>query len=171
VLVVGAGTAAGFAVGRGTDETRLVTTTVVQRDSTLPAAVDRTRRRIVAAAEAHDWEALRRIIGERPIRYTFGADVPGGPVAYWQKLEREGGRPIETLAALLKLPYTLSHGAFVWPFAYTTPPEELTAYEIRLLAAFATPQDVEKWKQFGGYFGYRVGIEPNGRWQFYVSGD
>jgi hypothetical protein len=176
VLVVALGAAAGFAVGRSTGDdtvtTNVVTsvTTTVQ-SATLPPAVDRTRRRILAAARAHDWQALRRIIGGKPIRYTFGSEVPGGPIAFWQRAERQGGRPIETLAAIMALPYTLSHGIYFWPFAYTTPPDQLTSYEIGLLAPFASRADVAKWKAFGGYFGYRAGIAPDGTWQLYVSGD
>jgi hypothetical protein len=176
VLVVGVGVAAGFAVGRETGETTTTTTltqvqTTVARDETLPAAVDRTRRRILAAAEAHDWDALRRAIGGHALRYTFGPDVPGGAIAFWQRQERSGGRPLETLAAILKLPYTLSHGLYTWPFAYTVPPAELTPYEVKLLSSYATAKDVAAWKRFGGYYGYRAGIDPSGRWQFYVSGD
>jgi hypothetical protein len=171
---VAAGVAAGFAIGRGTDEATTTTTTktfTLVQSTTLPPAVDRTRRRILAAAEAHDWEALRGIIGGHPLRYTFGSDVPGGPIAFWKRLDKEGGRPLETLAAILKLPYVLTHGLYFWPFAYTTPPDQLTPYEIDLLADYATPRDVEKWKQFGSYFGYRAAIDPQGRWQLYVSGD
>jgi hypothetical protein len=172
VLVVAVGVAAGFAVGRATEEQTVTTsmTTTVQ-SSTLPPAVDRTRRRLLAAARAHDWDALRRIIGDRPLRYSFGPEVAGGPIAFWKRAESRGGRPIETLARILELPYTLSHGIYYWPFAYTTPPEALSPYEVRLLSSYATKADVAKWKSFGGYFGYRAGIAPDGAWQLYVSGD
>jgi hypothetical protein len=111
------------------------------------------------------------VIGGRPIRYTFGPDDPGGPIAFWKRVERGGGRPIETLAAILKVPYVLDHGTYWWPFAYQTPPGELTPYEIGLLSEYATQADVEKWKAFGGYFGYRAGIASDGTWVAYVSGD
>jgi hypothetical protein len=174
VLVVALGVAAGFAIGRATSTdtvTTNVTTTTVVQSSTLPPVVDRTRRRILAAAQARDWEALRRIIGDRPIRYTFGENVPGGAIAFWKREEARGGKPLETLAAILKLPYVLSHGIYFWPFAYTTPPAELTPYEVQLLSSYATKTDVAKWKAFGGYFGYRAGIAADGTWQLYVSGD
>lgn len=173
VLVVALGVAAGFAVGRetATDHFTTLQTTTRVADPTLPPAVARTRERILRAAEAHDYEALRRAIGAHPIRYTFGADTPGGAIAFWKHAEAAGGTPIETLATILKLPYTLSHGIYWWPFAYTTPPGELTPYEVGLLSAYATPADVAKWKSFGGYFGYRAGIGADGIWQIYVSGD
>lgn len=176
MLVVALGAAAGFAVGRATEDATVTTnvvtnvTTTVQ-SSTLPPAVDRTRRQILAAARAHDWEALQRIIGDEPIRYTFGENAPGGAIEFWKREEARGGKPIETLAAIMELPYTLSHGTYFFPFAYTTPPAELTPYEVRLLSSYATKADVEKWKAFGGYFGYRAGIAADGTWQLYVSGD
>jgi hypothetical protein len=175
VLVVGVGAAAGFAVGRASDDgttvTTTTTTTTVVQSTTLPPAVDRTRRRLLAAARAHDWDALRRVIGGKAIRYTFGPDDPGGPIAFWQRVERQGGKPIQTLAEILTVPYVLDHGTYWWPFAYQTPPGELTPYEIKLLSGYATPADVAKWKSFGGYFGYRAGIDATGRWVAYVSGD
>ncbi len=167
------GVAAGFAIGRGTSTDHVTTlqTTTRVADPTLPPAVARTRERILRAAEAHDYEALRRLIGTHPIRYTFGPEIAGGPIAFWKRAEARGDKPIETLAAILKLPYTLTHGGYWWPFAYTTRPGELTPYEVRLLSSYATPADIAKWKRFGGYFGYRAGIGADGRWQAYVSGD
>jgi len=45
------------------------------------------------------------------LRYTFGNPVEGGPIAYWQELERTtGARPLETLAEILRMPYVLSRG-------------------------------------------------------------
>ena len=52
------------------------------------------------------------------LRYTFGSPVEGGPTAYWQELERAtGARPLETLAEILRMPYVLSRGLYVWPWA------------------------------------------------------
>jgi hypothetical protein len=69
------------------------------------------------------------------------------------------------------MPYTLSHGIYVWPFAYDAPTQELAPYEKRLLAPIAGPKDIADWVRFGGYFDWRAGIAPDGTWQFYVRGD
>jgi hypothetical protein len=146
-------------------------TVTVERAAGIPAAVERARRAVERAAESRDWEALERL-ARPPFKYSFGPDVPGGAVAYWKQLEATTDeKPLETLAAILKLPYTLSHGLYVWPFAYTTPPDELTPYERRLLAPIADAQEIFGWAQFGGYNDWRAGFAPDGRWQFYVAGD
>ncbi len=115
------GGALGYALGSGDTETLTVTTTTVLTDATasgLPPAVEETRAAVLEAAEAGDYEALRALIPPT-FRYTFGGAVEGGPIAYWQELERTTDeRPLETLAAVLKLPYVLSQGYYVWPWAY-----------------------------------------------------
>ncbi len=74
----------------------------------LPAAVEETRARLLEAAETGDYEALRELIPDSGFKYTFGDSVDGGPIAYWQELERTTDqRPIEALAAVLQLPYVL----------------------------------------------------------------
>ena len=90
--------------------------------------------------------------------------MPGGPAAYWRELESRGDEPLASLAKILQMPYTLSRGLYVWPFAYDRTREELTPYEQTLLA------------QLGGfagdaYLGWRAGIEPDGDWVFFVAGD
>ncbi len=69
------------------------------------------------------------------------------------------------------MPWTLADGHYVWPFAYDKEPGRLGAYERRLLAPIADAAEIEKWKSFGGYFGWRAGILPDGTWTYYVSGD
>lgn len=171
VLVVGVGVAAGFAIGRGTGQhTRTTTAIAIRPAPGLTAAVERTRARILAAAQARDFDRLARIAG-KPFEYTFGPDVPGGPAAFWRRAEQRGDRPLETLAAIMEMPYTLADGYYVWPFAYDKDPEHLGAYERRLLAPIADAKAIAGWKSFGGYLGWRAGIAPDGRWQYYVAGD
>jgi hypothetical protein len=158
-------------VGCGGTRTVTVQRTVTVGDSTLPDPVDRTRLAIAAAAERRDWQALERLVPDA-FRYSFGGETPGGAVAYWRQLERRGDEhPLATLAAIMHMPYTLSHGLYVWPFAYDTSPGELTPYERKLLAPIAGPKEIAGWIAFGGYIGWRAGIAPDGRWVFYVAGD
>jgi hypothetical protein len=138
----------------------------------LPAGVAATRDAVLAAANARDWDALAALIDEARFRYSFGGPVEGGAVAYWQKLERTTAeRPLDALAAILRMPYVLSRGIYVWPFAYAAPPGELTAYERELLAPIADAETIRGWAEAGGYYGWRAGIEPDGTWVFYVAGD
>ena len=170
LLVVGG--AAAFVLAdrtrdRDTTTTTTVTQTVTEEDVGLPPAVEQRRAEVLRAAEAGNHETLARLTASE-FSYTFGAPVAGGPAAYWRQAEQRGEQPLEALAAVLKLPYTLSRGVYVWPFAYDKSPAEITRYEERLLrripagAPTLGPQ---------GYLGWRAGIRPDGSWIYFVAGD
>jgi hypothetical protein len=151
--------------------TTTVTTTAEQPAPGLPAAVDKTRAELLAAAESGDYEALRPLIRSTGFAYTFGDQVPGGPIAYWQNLERTTSqRPLEALAEILRMPYTLSRGVYFWPFAYDVASiDDLTAHERELLAPLGPLESV--FVEGTGYLGWRTGIEPDGTWVLFVAGD
>ena len=174
VLLLAIGGAAGFFI---TDQTRdsETTTVTVTRTTTsaaasdvgVPAAVEAKRVEMLRAAQAKDYDALARL-AEPTFKYTFGSPVAGGPAAYWRKAEQEGQQPLEALAAVLQLPYTLSRGLFVWPFAYDKTQDEITPYEASLLEKIP-PGGVTVGSS--GYLGWRAGILPDGKWIYFVSGD
>jgi hypothetical protein len=154
--------------------TETATETVTQTETAaaapvgLPPAVAETHAALLEAAESGDYEALRPLLPASGFSYTFGGEVQGGPIAYWQLLERQvDERPIEILARILRLPYTLSGGRYVWPFAYDKQEDELTAHERELLGDLAN-----SYSGAGtGYLGWRAGIEPDGTWRFFIAGD
>jgi hypothetical protein len=133
-----------------------------------PAAVLQKRAAMLTAALAGDYDALAQLGDPTEFEYTFGEQVDGGPAAYWRQAEARGEdpTPAEALAAVLRMPYTLSRGIYVWPFAYDKTEDELTSYErglLRPLGAGGAFAD--------GYLGWRAGIRPDGRWVFFVAGD
>jgi hypothetical protein len=136
----------------------------------VPAEVEATRAALLDAAESGDYEALRPLLTE-DLKYTFGEEVDGGPVAYWQELERTTDeRPLESLAAILKMPYVLSQGYYVWPWAYALrSSDELSPHEQELLAPLGPPSQF--FPEGVGYLGWRAGIAPDGTWAFFVAGD
>ena len=134
----------------------------------LPEAVEAKRVEILEAARSGDADAVAALAAE-PFSYTFGGPVEGGPAAYWRELEANGEQPLAALAAILELPYTLSSGIYVWPFAYDKTEEQLTEHERELLRRL--PPDAATFVPGGGYLGWRAGIEPDGDWVFFVSGD
>jgi hypothetical protein len=77
-----------------------------------------------------------------------------------------GESPIDRLAEVLRLPYTLYGGTYVWPFAYDKQRNELTRYERRLLGDLAVYSGAGS-----GYLGWRAGINPDGTWRFFIAGD
>jgi hypothetical protein len=139
----------------------------------LPEAVERKRRAIAEAAAARDFDALRGLLPRSGgFEYTYGGPVAGGPVAHWRRLEATTDEtPLESLVAILSLPYTRERGLYVWPFAFDRDPNRLTPEEVELLATFATPREIRGWREIGAYLGWRAGIEPDGEWVFYIAGD
>jgi hypothetical protein len=146
---------------------------VVPAQPELPDAVEVKRIAIAQAAANRDYAALARLLpAVGGFEYTFGGAVEGGPTAYWRRLEATTDEaPLESLAAILSLPYTKVRGLYVWPFAFDRDPKRLTEEEVELLSTFATPREIQGWREFGGYIGWRAGIEPDGDWVFYVAGD
>lgn len=139
----------------------------------LPEPVARTRAAVYAASSAGGYDALRPLIGS-PFVFSFG---PGDdPIAHWRMLEREGlGRPLEIMAAVLRLPYTVvSTGDavyYVWPFAYSRAIASLTPEERDQLRTIADDEEIASWALAGGYVGYRLGIRSDGVWMYFVAGD
>jgi hypothetical protein len=154
--------------------TETATETVTQTETAaaepvgLPPAVAETHAALLEAAESGDYEALRPLLPGSGFSYTFGGEVQGGPIAHWQQLESQTGeRPIEILARILRLPYTLAGGRYIWPFAFDKQQEDLTAYERELLGDLANAYSGAG----SGYLGWRAGIEPDGTWRFFIAGD
>jgi hypothetical protein len=180
VAVFAAGGAGGWLLAREMldPETATVTTAVTRTEtrtetttaSSLPEAVEETRAALLAAADARNYDALRPFLSPG-FRYTFGGPVDGGPVAYWQELERTTSeRPLVALAAILRMPYVLSRGIYVWPFAYTVESAaDLSDHERELLTALGELDSL--FAPGTGYLGWRAGIEPDGTWVFFVAGD
>jgi hypothetical protein len=136
----------------------------------IPTEVEATRAALLEAAESGDYEALRPLLSD-DLKYTFGEPVDGGPVAYWQELERTTDqRPLESLAAIMKMPYVLSQGYYVWPWAYALrSSDELSPHEQEILAPLGPPS--EFFPEGVGYLGWRAGIAPDGTFAFLVAGD
>jgi hypothetical protein len=165
-MLLAAGGFVGYLIGsRGEPEAATVTVDTSVPPG-LPQSVERTRAAVVAAAERRDWDALRGLLAPG-FKYTFGGPVEGGANSYWQRLEREGADdPLAVLTQALRLPYTLSRGTYVWPFAYDRTAEELTDYERKLLEPLGRAGVFSE-----GYLGWRAGIAPDGAWLFYLAGD
>jgi hypothetical protein len=167
LVAFASGVMLGFKLDSGDDGT----TTAETSPGGLPTAVEQTRASLLAAAESGDYEALRPLIPTTGFEYTFGGPVEGGPIAYWRQLdENSPERPLEMLAAVLRMPYTLSRGYYVWPFAYDVASAgDLSPHE-RVLLAPLGPLDT-LFFEGTGYLGWRAGIAPDGAWAFFVAGD
>ncbi|MCW2956503.1 MAG: hypothetical protein JWO69_1372 [Thermoleophilia bacterium] len=139
----------------------------------LPARVASTRERLLEAARACDFDELASITEEGgQFAYTFGDEPAGGVAAYWRSIDARD-RILQRLVQLLQSPHAVTTEGprtFVWPAAHAFPRpqgaweqlEQSGAYTVAEIAAFAR-DDM--------YYGYRVGVLPDGTWVYFVAGD
>jgi hypothetical protein len=140
----------------------------------LPEPVARKRAEIWAAARRGDYAAVAALASADGFEYTFGGAVEGGPAAYWRRLEQTTReRPLETLVAILELPYTRDprSGLYVWPDAFVRRPSTMSPEAMARLTDAVGEETVKAYEEFGSYLGYRAGIDREGDWVFYVAGD
>jgi len=130
------------------------------------------RSQIFEAAMSCDYGALERLalLGSSDFTFTFGGGE-GGPADYWRLAEEEGEGLLAELVTILNMPYGNTGGMLVWPFAHALDFQNLTPDQEALLAQYFHPDDIQDWKELGGYLGYRVGISESGDWMFFVAGD
>jgi hypothetical protein len=173
LLLVALAVAGGFILGDRTSDDKTTTQTVTRTvtgaaaGAGVPPAVESKRTQILRAAKAKDYERLAELAAPT-FKYTFGSPVAGGPAVYWREATQNGQQPLEALAAVLELPYTISRGLYVWPFAYDKTPDEITPYETSLLKKIP-PDGATVGPE--GYLGWRAGILPDGSWVYFVAGD
>ncbi len=143
----------------------------------LPEPVAATRRDIVAAAVACDFEALAAVVASgAPGLFTYAFGDIGDPAGYWAEQELVGIRSMSFLVETLNLPFAqmdvLDGGDYVWPVAFSyeswqaVPPAEQA-----VLSTIYEPDDFAAFEDFGAFIGYRTAISARGAWIFFVSGD
>lgn len=138
----------------------------------LPGPVAATREEIFRAVMTCDFAELEQLAstGSNPFTFSFGGDT-GGPAQFWRSRENAGEPVLATLATILNMPYGVRQGQYVWPFAHALNFEKLSPQQLALLRVYFTEEQIDDWRSFGGYTGYRVGISASGEWMFYVAGD
>jgi hypothetical protein len=141
----------------------------------LPPAVDALRRELFEAALECDFATLEQRT-ERAgdeFSYTFGLPNPQGPIAHWREID-ERERVLEQLARVLTTPSAVigsgDQTIYAWPSASRA---EVTDADWQLLVerGIADEQQVEQYRRVGSYLGWRVGIQSDGTWLYFISGD
>ncbi len=152
----------------------------IERDvSKLPLPVAHMRELIMKAARAGDIEALRPLIGSGSnITVLSLGGIEGDPIEFIKSLsgDADGQEILAILLEVLEAPYVHMDAGqeselFVWPYFFALPLEKLTPKQKVELFRIVTAGDYEDMQAFGSYIFYRVGITPEGRWQFFVAGD
>jgi len=145
----------------------------------LPEPVRRMHRLILEATRSGDIERLRPLIGtgEHATQLSFGG-VDGDPVDFLRELSGDpDGQEIlaileEVLSAgFVHLDAGSANDLYVWPYFFAIPLDRLTNPQRVELFKIVTAGDYEDMKTFGSYIFYRVGIDPEGNWAFFVAGD
>lgn len=147
--------------------------------SALPADVVATARVIIGAASDCDFDDLARIAsteGSPDLITSFGGIGGVENLARW---EEEGYGEMDTLIRLFGTTATVVEREdgpeiYVWPAAFAFDhwediPREYLAELIDL--GVYTEGELDEIAKFGSYAGWRIGIDQNGEWLFFVAGD
>lgn len=145
----------------------------------LPEPVRRMRERIMEACKAGDVEALRALLstGANATQLSLAA-VEGDPIDHLKSLsgDEEGHEILailyEVLAAgFVHLDIGTDDEIYAWPYFVAIPIETLTPPQRVELFKLVTAGDYEEMKAYGTYIFFRVGISPDGEWEFFVGGE
>jgi hypothetical protein len=151
---------------------------IVTDAARLPPAVARTRERILAAARSGQLVKLFAVMKEAPTVPVFSFSEDSDPVAFW-KANYPDSEGIEALSILVNVLETgfvhvdvgTPQEIYLWPYFARIPLKSLTAEQKVELFRIITGADYKDMVEFGVYSFYRLGIAPDGTWQFFVAGD
>ncbi len=145
----------------------------------LPEPVRRMRDLLLEAAKTGDIEELRPLLGTASEATQLSVtDIEGDPIEYLkgQAGDADGQEILAIMLDLLEAKFVhtdigTTEELFVWPYFVERQLDKLTSPERVDLFRIVTAGDYEDMKTFGAYNFYRVGISPEGRFVFFVSGD
>ncbi len=144
--------------------------------SRLPAAVARTRERILSAARSGELEQLAALVKEAKPVFAFTDEKD--PVAFWKATypDSDGVEVLSILTLILELGFVrVDEGTrqemYVWPYFVRMSLTALTPQQKVELFRIVTGADYKDMLAFGVYSFYRLGIGPDGTWHFFVAGD
>ena len=144
--------------------------------SRLPPPVARTRERILAAARSGELQQLADLMNETTPIFSFTDDKD--PVAFWKAVypDSDGVEALSILIMILETGFVqvdagTPHEMYVWPYFVRMSLPALTPAQKVELFRIVTGADYKDMLAFGVYAFYRLGIGPDGTWQFFVAGD
>jgi hypothetical protein len=145
----------------------------------LPEPVRRLRELLLEAAKTGDIEKLRPLLGVGSEGTELSVtEIEGDPIEYLkgQAGDAEGQEILAIMLDLLEAKFVHTdigtpEELYVWPYFVERQLDKLTPPERVDLFRIVTAGDYEDMKTFGAYNFYRIGISPEGRFVFFVSGD
>ncbi|MET0259036.1 MAG: hypothetical protein ABW179_10700 [Methylobacterium sp.] len=145
----------------------------------LPTPVRDLRRKLIEVAKTGDVEKLRPLLetGAEPTALS-SSQTDEDPIEILKGASGDGNG-VEMLAILLE---TLEAGhvrlgqdgdneIYVWPYFTQVNLETLTKPQLVELFELVTAGDYQRMVANGSYDFFRVGISPEGRFEFFVAGD
>ncbi len=147
-------------------------------DADLPAPVRELRQKLLTAIKTGELESLRPIFAAN----GGNPDLPGGesddPIATLKLLagDPKGREILAIMEDVLEAGYVhvdvgTPQEAYVWPYFARYPLNKLTGPQMVELFRLITAGDFQDMQDKGVYSFYRLGISPQGKWQFFEDGD
>lgn len=144
----------------------------------LPLPVRRLREQIIQAALTGDVDRLRPVFeanGGPPAMDVEGAD---DPIEQLRSLsgDSQGREILAILIEVLDAGYVhvdagTPEEMYIWPYFARYPLTRLTGPQMVELFKLLTSGDYEDMKVYDAYLFYRVGIDPQGVWRYFLAGD
>jgi len=149
---------------------------VIADSARLPSAVAQTRDRILAAARTGNIQNLAAVVRLNETVISLSGDR--SPVAYWKANypDSEGVEVLAILITILKTPFVhVDQGTpqevYVWPYFARMPLQSLSPEQRVELFRIVTGGDYKQMLGGDAYMFFRLGIAPDGSWQFFVTGN
>jgi hypothetical protein len=151
---------------------------IITNPARLPPAVAQTRERILAAARSGELLRLFAVMKEAPSLPVFSFSEDTDPISFWKANfpDSEGIEALSILINVLESPFVhvdvgTAQEIYLWPYFARMPLKALTPSQRTELFRIITGADYKDMVEFGVYSFYRLGIAPDGTWQFFVTGD
>lgn len=144
----------------------------------LPKAVQKKRQALIDAARTGNVGALRAIFDANGYVPTLIYDELEDPIQHLKDTsgDGEGQEILAILLEVLQAGYAhvqpdTDEEIFVWPYFAHIRLDTLSPEQRVELFTLVTAGDYEDMKAFGAYNFFRVGISPDGVWQYFLAGD
>ncbi len=130
------------------------------------------------AARAGELQRLLTVMQMNGTLPIFSTNQDQDPIAYWKRSYPDT-QGVEVLAILISILETgfvhvdagTPREMYVWPYFARAPLNALRPEQKVELFRIVTGSDYKDMLERGAYSFYRVGITPDGIWQFFVAGD
>lgn len=138
----------------------------------LPEAVAETVRKLREIAEDGTYRDMAKLADATPGFWSNNARMSHRD--YWYLKMRAGDWPMAQAGKLLDYRYAVAETSagkvFIWPWAATLKPSDITPAAERDIALLLGEGQAEALRRGGIWPGYVLGIAEDGTWLYFISG-